>query len=107
VIIDACDVTLSEYPHRASLKNMPDHGGNRTYCSIKWSAHAETVFISLLYMRATMHYYILISYSHNKAYNDSLLFVYLSMLLQRFYSLILPNPGVQIAYNKYMSIYSG
>ena len=25
---DACDVTLSVYPHRASLKNMPDHGGN-------------------------------------------------------------------------------
>ena len=22
---DACDVTLSVYPHRASLKNMPDH----------------------------------------------------------------------------------
>ena len=21
-------VTLSVYPHRASLKNMPDHGGN-------------------------------------------------------------------------------
>ena len=30
-ILDACDVTLSVYPHRASLKNMPDHGGNRTY----------------------------------------------------------------------------
>ena len=28
---DACDVTLSVYTHRASLKNMPDHGGNRTY----------------------------------------------------------------------------
>ena len=28
---DACDVTLSVYPHRASLKNMPDHGENRTY----------------------------------------------------------------------------
>jgi hypothetical protein len=28
---DACDVTLSVYPHRASLKNMPDDGGNRTY----------------------------------------------------------------------------
>ena len=27
----ACDVTLSVYPHRASLRNMPDHGGNRTY----------------------------------------------------------------------------
>ena len=28
---DACDVTLSVYPHRASLKNVPGHGGNRTY----------------------------------------------------------------------------
>ena len=28
---DACDVTLSVYPHRASLKNMPGHGGNQTY----------------------------------------------------------------------------
>ena len=28
---DACDVTLSVYPHRTSLKNMPDHGGIRTY----------------------------------------------------------------------------
>ena len=28
---DAGDVTLSVYPHRTSLKNMPDHGGNRTY----------------------------------------------------------------------------
>jgi hypothetical protein len=28
---DACDVILSVYPHRESLKNMPDHGGNRTY----------------------------------------------------------------------------
>ena len=27
---DACDVTLSVYPHRASL-TMPDHCGNRTY----------------------------------------------------------------------------
>ena len=26
-----CDVTLSVYPHRASFKNMPGHGGNRTY----------------------------------------------------------------------------
>ena len=27
-----CDVTLmSVYPHRASLKNIPGHGGNRTY----------------------------------------------------------------------------
>jgi hypothetical protein len=65
-----------------------------------------TVF-SLLYICVQPGITILISYSHNKAYNDSLLFVYPSMLLQRFYSLILPNPGVQIAYNKYMSKYSG
>jgi hypothetical protein len=24
---DVCDVTLSVYPHRTSLKNMPGHGG--------------------------------------------------------------------------------
>ena len=24
-------LSLSVYPHRASLKNMPDHGGNRIY----------------------------------------------------------------------------
>ena len=30
-VIDVCDVTLSAYPHRAGLKNMPGHGGNRTY----------------------------------------------------------------------------
>jgi hypothetical protein len=28
---DVCDVTLSVYPHRASLKNMPGQGGNQTY----------------------------------------------------------------------------
>ena len=28
---DACDGTPSVYPHRASLKNTPGHGGNRTY----------------------------------------------------------------------------
>ena len=34
---DACDVTLSVYPHRASLKNMPDHGGNRTQVYNLWN----------------------------------------------------------------------
>jgi hypothetical protein len=28
---DACDVTLSVYPHRASLKNMPDDGGRESH----------------------------------------------------------------------------
>jgi hypothetical protein len=38
-LYDACDVTLSVYPHRASLKNMPDHGGNRTYDLFTGQAH--------------------------------------------------------------------
>jgi hypothetical protein len=59
-------------------------------------------------MCATMRYYIITgSYSRSESYNDLALFVCLSMLLQRFYSLILSDHGVQIAYNKYMSIYSG
>ena len=28
---NACYITLSVYPHRGSLKNMPGHGGNRAY----------------------------------------------------------------------------
>ena len=28
---DVCDVTLSVYSHRVSLKNMPGHGENRNY----------------------------------------------------------------------------
>jgi hypothetical protein len=30
-LLTLCDVTLSVYPHRAGLKNMPGHGGIRTY----------------------------------------------------------------------------
>ena len=39
---DVCDVTLSVYPHRASLKNMPGHGGNRTYDL--WSTYIHRRF---------------------------------------------------------------
>ena len=31
ILLVLCDVTLSVYPHREGLKNMPGHGGNRTY----------------------------------------------------------------------------
>ena len=30
VMLLTCDSHVSVYPHQASLKNMPDHGGNRT-----------------------------------------------------------------------------
>jgi hypothetical protein len=36
---DACDVTLSVYPHRASLKNMPIHG---------FDSHREKAYFSSL-----------------------------------------------------------
>ena len=44
---DACDVTLSVYPHRvvrASLKNMPGHGGNRIYDLWNTSPKIEFLF---------------------------------------------------------------
>ena len=94
----------SDYPYL-------NQAGCSIYCSrtfgtlfrnvIKWSAHG--VLEQFLFISVQLCITILISYSHIEAYNDSPLFVYLSMLLQLFYSLILPNPDVQIAYNKYMS----
>ena len=50
---DACDVSLSVYPHRASLKNMLGHGGNRTYdlwntspmlCQLSYAVRSVRVF---------------------------------------------------------------
>jgi hypothetical protein len=66
---------------------------------MKWSAHGILEQCLVYYICVQPCITIFISYSHNKSYNDLMLFVYLNMLLQRFYSLILPNPGVQIAYN--------
>jgi hypothetical protein len=49
---DACDVTLSVYPHQASLKNMPDHGGNRTYDQYskgrRFDSHRSQAYFSSL-----------------------------------------------------------
>ena len=45
---DACDVTLSVYTHRASLKNMPDHNGVEKYAwppcftSVRYFLFVET-----------------------------------------------------------------
>jgi hypothetical protein len=38
-----CDVTLSVYPHRASLKNMPGHGGNRLLPQNCWQQQLESI----------------------------------------------------------------
>ena len=50
---DACDVALSVYPHRASLKNMPNQGGNGSYdlrntspmlCQLSYAVWSVQVF---------------------------------------------------------------
>ena len=55
-VYDVCDVTLSLYPHRASLKNIPDYGGNRTYdlentspmlCRFEFVINRQAYFSSL------------------------------------------------------------
>ena len=45
---DVCDVTLSVYPHRTSLKNMPGHGGNRTYDLWNTSPQWPGIFFKLV-----------------------------------------------------------
>ena len=79
---DACDVTLSVYPHRASLKNMPDHGGNRTYdlwntspmlCQLSyavWSVRAQ----------AAQSYPVLLIYYVISLYNSILKITYMCFL---------------------------
>ena len=52
---DACDVTLSVYPHRASLKNMPDHGGNNITSYICMCMHSITV-MNFLWAKNEIHY---------------------------------------------------
>ena len=44
---DVCGVTLSVYLHRTSLKNMPGHGGNRTYDLWKTSPKKNHITIKI------------------------------------------------------------
>jgi hypothetical protein len=41
---DACNVTLSVYPHQASLKIIPDHGGNQYITSITRNQDWKSAF---------------------------------------------------------------
>ena len=45
---DACDVTLSVYPHRASLKNMPDHRGQAYFSNIFMLIYEMYMHVTLL-----------------------------------------------------------
>jgi hypothetical protein len=44
---DACGFTLSVYPHRTSLRNMPCHGGNRTYYDL-WNTITMLCWLNIL-----------------------------------------------------------
>jgi hypothetical protein len=45
---DACDVTLSVYPHRASLKNMPDTVGIELSKGRRFDSHRGQAYFSSL-----------------------------------------------------------
>ena len=60
---DVCDVTLSVYPHRASLKNMPGHGGNQTrnlwntspmLCQLSYAARMVTMLVMMMLVRVVI-----------------------------------------------------
>jgi hypothetical protein len=42
-ILNGMAHTLSVYPHRASLKNMPGHGGNRLLPQNCWQQQLESI----------------------------------------------------------------
>ena len=54
---DACGVTLSVYPHRESLKNMPGHGGNRTYDL--WNTYSPILHLISKELHSAPKYHIL------------------------------------------------
>ena len=98
----------------------PTPAGCSIYCSrtlgtlfwndMKWSAHGvlEQCLVYYICVQPCITIFIIVIRIIRRimicCYNN--LFVYISMLLERFYSLILPNPVVQIAYDKYVSKYS-
>ena len=45
-----CDVTLSVYPHRAGLKNMPGHGGIRTYDNAGHQEYMDSILHTATYI---------------------------------------------------------
>ena len=47
-----CDVTLSVYPHRAGLKNMPGHGGIRCGYTLRVTSHKHLIHLSTLHQHS-------------------------------------------------------
>ena len=63
---DACDVSLSVYPQRATLKNMPGHGGHIfqacpvwIYCILRVTSQALFILgLSILnYLFISVHFF--------------------------------------------------
>jgi hypothetical protein len=78
---DACDVTLQVYyPHRASLKNMPDHGGIRTYdlCHTQNKSGISTHPCIILYI-INVYIYIYIVFIERLRLKIFILSIYVSV----------------------------
>ena len=83
-VYDVCDVTLSVYPYRASLKNMPSHGGNRTYdlwntspmlCQLSYAVRTD-MYIIYIYVYVYVYIYVYI-------YIYMYIYVYIYILINR------------------------
>ena len=70
----ACDVTLSVYPHRASLKNMPGYGGNQTYdlwnaspmlCQLSYAVRSVLGLVPSISMQFSNHDFFLCGVLHS------------------------------------------
>ena len=78
--------TLSVYPHRASMKNMPGHGGIRTYdlwnaspmlCQLSYAVRSVRVYdISELSLVPSIPMY------HNSSFNTTLVLKELESVLK-------------------------
>ena len=66
---DACDVTLSVYPHRASLKNMPVYGGNQT-CGQAYFSSLPGVDIHSEYKHHKHHIHLSTYLHQYRKYHD-------------------------------------
>ena len=94
---DACDVTLSVYSHLASLKNMPVHGGNRTYdlwntspmlCQLSYTVRSVRfpawtgIFFKLAQCGYTLRVTSQASYSLEYTSTEKIMFMYDEKIIQ-------------------------
>jgi hypothetical protein len=90
-----CDVTLSVYPHRAGLKNMPGHGGKHLFT---WVHYTNTTNIIIINVPTVSLKYVIKHQSYWQQY-DSRLTVTIDILYSLRLLARVQKEGVQFWYN--------